>query len=64
MTLCFWSYHQDVARWVVLKTVSQRLDNEDLFLRSDECLPCCAESILRESTSILQGEDQAIVHII
>lgn len=72
LALCLWSYGEDIARCVAFRLHGTRtLDASTIFLRRDECLPCCTESVLRDSASIRrhdlpfgQGDRGAVAHII
>lgn len=67
IALCLWSYSEDISRCVAFDTQnSNYLEPRNTFLRRDECLPCCSESILRESDTILEAAsgDKGIAHVI
>ena len=66
IALCLWSYQEDIARCVAFNFQSKgHLSSSPTFLRQDECLPCCSESVLRESATIISaiGGDRGIAHV-
>ncbi|KAL8878009.1 MAG: hypothetical protein Q9198_004093, partial [Flavoplaca austrocitrina] len=68
LALCLWSYSEDIARCVAFDLQSnERLEARNTFLRRDECLPCCTESVLRNTAHILEYSrhlKQEVAHII
>ena len=63
--VCLWSIREDLARCVAIALLSPRYDHA-LFIRREECLPCCTETILRESANFTRVEQDAlhVTHII
>ena len=45
---CIWSIQEDLGRCVA---IALQTSNETLFIRRDECLPCCTETALRASAT-------------
>ncbi len=69
LALCLWSYSEDIARCVAFDLQNDlEMDARTTFLRRDECLPCCTESVLRESANIvkphLQTHFRQVAHVI
>ena len=67
IALCLWGYQEDLARCVALDLQnSSHPSHQTTFLRQNECLPCCSESVLRESASILidRQKGREVVHVI
>ena len=67
IALCLWSYQEDVARCVAFALQNaSHLTYQTTFLRQDECLPCCSESVLRESATIIldTGKGREVAHVI
>lgn len=57
IALCFWPYGDDLSRCIAFALQNETsLFPQNTFLRSDECPPCCSETILRESSAILAKE--------
>lgn len=65
IALCLWSYSEDIARCVAFQRQIEGSFQHRTFLRCDECLPCCSESVLRESNTILSNTvgETNIAHI-
>ena len=66
IALCIWSNQDDVARCVAFDLHNESyLSPSTTFLRRDECLPCCSETILRESAAILRDlrQDREVLHV-
>ncbi|KAL8922662.1 MAG: hypothetical protein Q9172_003477 [Xanthocarpia lactea] len=57
LALCLWSHSEDIARCVASQLHGLT------YLRRDECLPCCTESVLRE-TAARADNWRNVVHII
>ena len=67
IALCLWSYQGDIPRCVTFALQNYGiLGYNTSFLRQGECLPCCSESILRESSTILwsPNQEREIAHVI
>lgn len=67
IALCLWSYQEDLARCVALALQnSAHIANQTTFLRQDECQPCCSESVLRESATIITSRQKGrkVAHVI
>lgn len=64
--LCLWGNQDDLARCVAFSFPYSNPTYQTALLRQDECLPCCSESVLRESASIINNKHdrRAIVHVI
>lgn len=68
IAMCLWPYQQDIARCVGFAFQSSKnvFCPETTFLRQgSECLPCCSETILRESAAIMSdiGQGRGIAHV-
>ncbi|KAL8859000.1 MAG: hypothetical protein Q9178_004481 [Gyalolechia marmorata] len=68
LALCLWFYSEDIARCVAFDQQCARVrDERTTFLRRDECLPCCTESILREHDNMFEPDrshTRAVAHVI
>jgi len=56
IAVCLWSYQEDIARCIALVDPGRKSE-QNVFIRRNECLPCCSESILRERSTIIAGRD-------
>ncbi|KAL8910021.1 MAG: hypothetical protein Q9171_004681 [Xanthocarpia ochracea] len=64
LALCIWSYSEDIARCVAFDIYSVMSFGADaVFLRRDECLPCCTESALRETAAPSEDASRELTHI-
>lgn len=74
---CIWKYQDEVARCLVMVLHMKRhglrgeVDGQFVFLKRNECLPCCTKSVLQASGKLLNsgaadksGQKKIVVHII